>query len=462
MDVTARMANYIFNAEYNSLPSKVVEKTKQHILHTIATVLGGSGFPGCKSVVDMVVESGGKKESSILVYGNMVPAPSAALANSTMAHALEFCMVDDRTSLKSSVTVVPASLAAAERQGEVTGKALINSVYLGVELGVRIALAINPKPVHASTPLIGCFASAAAAGKLMGLNEEQLLDALGIAYCQLCDSGAVTASPVLTKRLKAGLTARAGMFSALLAEKGFRSSREILHGKKGYFYTYHGYEGDLEQLSGDLGKKFEILNVGMKAYPCCRQLQTSLDAALSLVNEHNIEAKDVEAVNIYGSDQGNAFKDFTMEPDLLEKYRHPKGEVDAQFSIPWGLAVAVVKRRVFIEDFTDEAVKNPEVKKIAEKVTMILDTGLRRADRIQTPTVVEIKTGNGQVFRKQVDYARGNPKNPVSMEETRENFMKCAACAAKPLSRVKIEKAINLIDNLENVADVSELARLLH
>ena len=460
MDAMAPFAKYIAGTKYEDLPPEVVAATKQHLMHTLATVIAGSSASGCKTIVDLVAEWGGREESTILVYGVRLPAVHAALANAAMGHALDFCLNDDRTDYKTSIVAVPAALAAMESKGGMSGKELLTAIYLGVELGIRMALAINPKPAHALSPALGGFASAAAVSKTLGLSSEQILDALSIAYCQVCPSGVGITSPSLTKRLTPGLAARAGTFSAFLAQKGFTGNRSIMEGPKGYFCTYHGQEGDLEELTSDLGHRFEIVRVFPKGYPCCRGLHASIEATLNLIKEHHLKAESVLGVIVYESTR-NPSVETKFDQNVLDRLRHPKGTVDAQFSVPWGVASAIVNGEVFIENFTEKGINNPEVHRLADKVTVEYDPSLDETELMSTPSVVEIKTNDGQIYSKRVDFAKGNPKNPVTLEETRENFRRCAGYAAKPLSKQKVEKAIEIIDRMEHVANTRELITLL-
>jgi len=460
MDVAIPLVEYIVNTKYEDLPPEAVAVTKQHLMHTMATVIGGSNAPGCRIVADLVTEWGGKEESTILVYGNKMPAVHAALANSTMAHSLDFCMNDDRTDYKTSVVVVPVSLAIMEQRKGVSGRELLTAIYLGIELGIRMGLAINPKPAHALSPLLGVFASAASAGKILNMGVEQILDALSIAYCQLCRSGVGLISPSLTKRLQPGLAARSGVFSALLAQKGYKGSRNVMQGQEGYFCSYHGEEGDLEELTAHLGKRYEIVNVYPKAFPCCRGLQASIDATLRLIHEHDIKAEEVETVTVYESTRNPSIAD-KSEPGLWERLRHPRGVVDAQFSVPWGVASAIVNREAFIENFSEEGITNPAIHRLTDKVVVEFDPKLDETELMSTPAVVEIKNKNGQSFSKRVDFPKGSPQNPVSMEETRETFRRCAGYAAKTLPEKNVERAIETIDKLEEISDSRELTRLL-
>jgi 2-methylcitrate dehydratase PrpD len=369
-------------------------------------------------------------------------------------------MNDDRTDYKSGVVVVPASLAIAE-QRKISGKEFIVAICLGIELGVRIALSINPKPAHALSPVIGCFAAAAGAGKILSLNSEQMLDALGIAYCQICPSGIGIFSPSLTKRLTPGLASKSGVFSALLAEKGFKGNRNIFQGPHGYFREYQGEEGDLEQLTSGLGQRYEMVEIGPKGYPCCRGMHASIDATMELVSEHDIKPDDVEVIIVYESERNPIITSGGADPDLWEKNRRPQGDVDAQFSLPWGVATAIVKRDVFIGDFTGDGLKNPQIQQIAERVKVEIDPELSQVDTMSTPSIVEIRTRGGEVFSKRVNFAKGNPNNPITMARTIENFRRCAAFAALPFSEAQWEKALQMMINLEEMDDIKELPQVL-
>lgn len=396
----------------------------------------------------------------MLIYGGKVPAVHAALANSGMAHALDYCMNDDRIHYKSSVVAVPACLSVAEL-ANATGKEFLTAVCLGIDAGIRIWLAINPKPSHALSWLIGGLASAMACGKILELDKEQMLDALGAAYCQVTRSGMSLMSPALTKRLLPGVTVRGAVFAALLAKKGFPTVRSVLHGPQGYFMTYHRVEGDLDRMIADLGKVFEVVNVGPKGYPCCRVLQGPIDVTLALVSEHNIKPDDVEAVTVRVNNKNIAGLPDETLPEILQIRRHPRGDVDAQFSTPWAVATAIVKRKAFIDDFSEEGIRDPEVNGMADRVTPVHDPAMASQDTVLTPTIVEIKTKSGQLFSQRVDFPKGNPKNPVTMDETVESFRRCCAYAARPLSPERAEEAIKLILNLEEVKDVSQVAELL-
>ncbi len=457
MSITDTISRHLVATTFEGLPPKAVAATKQHVLHTLATIVGGSGAPGCLQVADLVQSWGGRPESTVLVYGHRAPAPHAVLANSTLAHALDFCCNDDRIAYKSSVCAVPAALALAERQGT-SGKDFLTAACLGIDLGIRIGLNAQPKYQHISSPAVGPFAAAATAGKLLGLDEEGMANALGLALSECRASGTSISSPALTKRLGPGLAAQGGVTAALLAAGGFPAQRDVLEGPRGYYQTFHRREGNLDGLVSDLGKTFEVVNVWPKPYPSCRFTHASINAALKLYHEQGVRPDDIAGVRIVLCPRDDAHVGHGPDPQAK---LHPRGVVDAQFSVPWTVSVALLRGRVFIGDMLPEGLRDPDVHRLTDKVTVVVDPKLDVGSREVKPAIVEVRTLQGKTYSQRVDTPRGSPEHPVTFEETKQVFRDCAAYAARPLSQAQVEQAIALVDRLETAPDVSALVKTL-
>ncbi len=460
-DPMRRLAQSLLQTTFDDLPPEAIQATKNHLIHTIGSILAGSSTEGCGTVAELITSWGGARQSRILVFGSLVPAPHAALVNSVMAEAGEFQNNDDRINYKSSVCAIPAALATAEGLGRVSGKQLITAVCAAVDLGIRIGLAINPKPAHPSAPELGPFAAAAAAGKLMGLGEETLLDALGIAYTGVTISGRSTSSPSLTKRLTAGLAARNGVFAAELASLGYPANRNLLTGKNGYFRLFHGEDGDYELLMTDLGKRFEIVEVGPKAYPSCRSTHAAVNATMNLVERYDIRPEQVEKINVTISQRVLDSSFGAGDPAKLETKQSPRGVVDAQFSVPYTVARIIMGRKLDFEDFLPEALCDPRVIELAHRVIPVLSEELDQWPMDAKPAIVEIILKDGSRFVERIEYSKGNPRNPVSYEEILRNFRACAGLTAFPIPAERTEKALELLERLENLEEVSDLVKLL-
>ncbi|MFM9883345.1 MAG: MmgE/PrpD family protein [Burkholderiales bacterium] len=458
--VEARIVRHLVGTRYEDLPAAVVQATKDHLADTIGVAIGGSSAPGCKLLLDQLREWGGKEESSVLVYGGKLPDPSAALVNGTMGHARDFDDNHDTIAYKGSVAAVPAALAVAESLN-INGRDLIAAVCLGIDLGCRLGLAIQPKPTHAFGRAIGCYGAAAAAGKAMALDDEQMHNALGLAHCEVGLGGISTAAPSLTKRLGVGIAARSGVWAAQLARRGYPASRDIFHGPSGYYALYEGQEGDLTELVDALGQRFEVVTLGMKPYPTCRYTHGSIDAAMQIMREHRLMPRDVGAVTVRMTQRDYVTVGGSGNKTREQALRRPASVVDAQFSAFYTVATAMVKGEVSLQHLSEGGLADPEVLAMADRVNTVADERLQVRDRDVQPQSVEIATRGGERYTKQVDYPKGSPQWPMSPLERTNKYWDCIDHAAVPIDRHRAEEALDIIGNLERLDKVSRLIAVL-
>ena len=459
--LTKQIAGYLARTGFDALNDDALRATKEHILYTLGTCLAGSSAPGIKqALAGAQALSGGSNESSILVTGERLPAASAALVNATMGHSRELDINDDRIAYKSSITVIPAALALAEKVAKVSGKDFITAVCLGVDLGIRLGLATNPKPVHARAIALGPFAAAAGCGKILGLDEAGMHNALGIAFCRSTVAGNSTVAPSLTKRLGVGFASQSGVVAATLASVGYPAAGEVLQGPGGFFQTFYQQEGDYAELVDQLGRRFEIVLVGPKPFPSCRYTHCAVTGVLELLRKHAIKARDIQEVRVQiGERDMRSVGGWT--DDEKKKKRRPEGVVDAQFSIPYTVAATLVSGGLSLEEFTDAKLRSEEVLDLAGRVKTILTPEFDHGPMDVKPQVVEIVMRDGRVFSERVVYPKGNPNNPVTSEELVAAFRGMASYAAKPLSGAKIDDAVELVLRLEEADEVAALAQLL-
>jgi 2-methylcitrate dehydratase PrpD len=459
--LTKQIAGYLARTGFDALDDDALRATKEHILYTLGTILAGSSAPGIKqALAGAIALSGGSNESTVLVTGEKLPAASAALVNATMGHSRELDINDDRIAYKSSVTVIPAALALAEKVGKVSGKDFITAVCLGVDLGIRLGLATNPKPVHARAIALGPFAAAAGCGKILNLDESGMHNALGIAFCRSTVTGNSTVAPSLTKRLGVGFASQSGVVAATLASVGYPAAGEVLQGAAGFFQTFYQEEGDYAQLLDQLGSRFEIVLVGPKPFPSCRYTHCAVTGVLNLMRKHAIKARDIEEVRVQIGERDMRSVGGWTEAEKKKKHC-PEGVVDAQFSIPYTVAATLVSGGLSLEEFTDAKLRSEEILDLAARVKTILTPEFDHGPMDVKPQVVEIVMRDGKVFSEKVVYPKGNPNNPVSSEELVAAFRGMASYAAKPLSGAKIDDAIALAQRLEEVDDVAALAKSL-
>ena len=459
--LTKQIAGYLAHTGFDALDDDALRATKEHILYTLGTILAGSSAPGIKqALAGTKALSGGTGESSVLVTGERLPPASAALVNAAMGHSRELDINDDRIAYKSSVTVIPAALALAEKVGKVSGKDFIAAVCMGVDLGIRLGLATNPKPVHARAIALGPFAAAAGCGKILKLNEDGMHNALGIAFCRSTVAGNSTVAPSLTKRLGVGFASQSGVVAATLASTGYPAAGEVLQGAAGFFQTFYQQEGDYAQLLDQLGSRFEIVLVGPKPFPSCRYTHCAVTGVLELVRKHGVKARDIQEVRVQIGERDMRSVGGWTEDEKKKKHR-PEGVVDAQFSIPYTVAATLVTGGLSLEEFTDAKIRSEEILDLAARVKTILTPEFDQGPMDVKPQVVEIVMRGDKVFSEKVIYPKGNPNNPVTSDELINAFRGMASYAAKPLGGAKIDDAVALALRLEEVDDVGALAILL-
>ncbi len=469
MDPIQLFAKNFVEIDYDRLPREVIEVTKKEVLDMFGVALAGIAVPGIREVTDLIVNWGGKDESTVIYYGKKIPAPMAAQANATMGHAMDFDDVHDLAVMHPAVPLVPAAMAVAESRGGVSGKEFIASVALGVDMICRLSLAAWPGydpalpktqnvAIHAErvkqgwhlTTLMGHLASAGVAGKLLGLDEERMRNAFGIAYLQCGGNLQGRDDGAQTKRLGPGFATRAGITSAFMAERGVTGARNCLEGNIGLYKMFFHGGYDRETLILNLGKHFEGVNVSIKPYPCCRGIHPSIDTIRGLVAQHDIPLNEVKEVRVFVDAGGHQ-----MLSSPLEVKARPRTNVDAQFSIPWGVASALVGKRVGLSDFTDSAIKNREVLEVTQKMQVEVDNSLHKPG--PEPTRVKIVTNDGKLFAKVVENPLGSLERPMSFEDCAAKFRDCA----KGLDSDRVEKIIELVGQLERLDNIQELIRLL-
>jgi 2-methylcitrate dehydratase PrpD len=456
MDATFLFAKNFANIRYEDLPKGVVEATKKQVLDLLGVALGGFSKPGPKELREIVRDWGGKEESSIIGCKQKVPAPNAAHVNATMAHALDYDDVHETAIMHSGVAVIPTCMAMGERKGNVSGKEFITAIALGVDMMCRLALATTPgtRPLNTGwhlTTLYGFLGAAGTAGRMLGLDEERMVNALGIAYHQCSGNGQCVIDGALTKRMGPGFSVRGGITAALLAEKGVTGAKNCLEGEMGLYKLYHRGNYDNKALTINLGKTFEGINVAIKPYPCCRGVHPAIDAALALVGERNIKAEGVEKITLSVSE---GHYHLLCEPEGAKL--KPRNPVDAQFSIPWGVATAIVRKQVTLEDFTETAIKRQDILDLTKKMSIKIDSTLNRPVNIE-PTRVEITTTQGNVYSKEVAHPLGSLERPMSFDDCATKFRDCA----KQLSKEHTDRVIEFIGQLEQMADIKKLVNLL-
>lgn len=455
MDSSYALAKNIVNTKYEDLPAEVVQATKNSILDTIGVILAATtlGEEGVKETIELIRQAGGKEESTIIGFGDKTVSWMAAFANGSMAHQLDYDDTHDVAIVHPGAATVPAACAIAERQGNITGKEFITAVALGCDVTCRLALPLTRRSVDYSwlpMPVFGKFGAAAAAGKLLRLDETQMVNAFGIVLNQASVSRQCAYAPGSSVRaIYNAFVGEAGVLSALLAQKGIRGDKDCLEGKYGLYNICWLGDSDPAKLTANLGKRFEGADVSFKPWPCCRSKHSFIEATLDLVKEHDIKPEDVEEIIAVRG-----------VPEEMDETLPPKTSIDARFSLPFILGVAIAGKRVSLQDFTPEGLSNPVALELARRVTYRFEEQFKTAG--VEIGMVEIKTKGGRKYSsKQVRFPYGHPENPIIKKDLEAKFRDCASYSVNCLSPERIDEIIQALGSLEKVRNVSQVIRLL-
>lgn len=435
-----------------------------HILDTLGVMLAGTETVSSKMVVSVVTSLGGKAESTIIGHGSKTSCTNAALANGTIGHALEMDDAHRSATIHPGVCVIPAGLAMAEREN-IDGKSFLTSVVVGYEVACRLGEAFLGLQYYEGfhpTGTCGTFGAAAAAAKAMDLREEAIVRALGIAGSMAAGLEEWKADGSWIKRMNAGHAAQSGVLAALLAHKGYTAPATILEGRDGFLKAFSfERKWDMNKIVHNLGQDFRGYLTDFKPYSCCRFSHPVIDATLELIQKHDIGPQDVEEVNVEIS--GTAKR--TLFEPKNRRYR-PRTIVDAQFSIPYAVAVTIIRRKAMPSEFTEESILNPKILALASRVRGTDNPAYQKLYPEKWPTTVTIETKDGKKYSQYAESAKGDPSdsrytsNPeLFYEDIREKF-KSLISTKKPYS-ARINRMIDLVNNLEKhkVVKLAELFR---
>jgi len=449
--VTKQLAEFVCGLDFEKIPPEVVELAKNAIMDCIGVALFGSTHPSSKKVLTFVKSVGGKPHASVIGSSFKTSCPMAALANGYMAHVTDWD--DTITSMRAhpTATIFPAVLALGEMLG-VSGDRILEAYIIGVEVGAKIGRGINPehsKRWHA-TGTLGCLGAAAGSAKILGLGVDETRLALGIAASEA--AGLRKNKGTSAKPFHAGNAARGGVVAALLAREGLGGNPDILEGQVGFCNVYCGEEHyHLERIVEGLGDPFDIYSPGIdiKQYPSCSRTHTGIDAILSLIEEHNIEPEDVERIDCGVS--------YTTPLSLI--HPNPKTGLEGQFSMGFCVAVALLDRKVSLEQFTDEKVNAPRVQSLMKKFHLYIRPDLKGVESSASNVcTLKVRLRNGEEYIKSVDKNKGSAQNPLSKEERVNKFKDCAKGV---LLKSQVEQCLNLMEHMEELKTICQLTDVI-
>jgi 2-methylcitrate dehydratase PrpD len=460
MDAARDFADFALALKYEAIPAAVIDCTKKLILDQLGVMRVGAAAAGVAELAASVRQTGGAPQASVLSYGFKAPAAQAAMVNGAMARAQDYDALHERGIVHITAGSLPQCLALAEYRGGVSGREFITAMTAGMEFMIRLGLSFKTsflKTGRVTTLHQATFGGALIGARLLGLDRRQTVSALGLAYGQVAGNLQVTVEGTMLVRVLQGFAAQTAVQSALLAKQGLVGPERVLQGEWGYFKAYHDNQYDAAVLTRDLGVRYELPDVSIKFYPCCFLSHFAIDAMLQLVREEGLNPDDVDAIHVRVT-QGT----YNVVCSPPEAKRRPATMEAALFSLPYGVAAALVQGEFGLPQMTLRSINDPAVQAVAQRITTAVDAELERQHGMGVgPSIVEVRLTNGRTLTRRVDYCKGHPKNPMQFDDCAEKFRRCAAFAEPALPAHAVEAVIDAVANLEELDAVERIVSLL-
>ena len=439
--VTRILAHYVVSARYDDLPANVRKEGVRTLLNWVGVAIGGSRHQTVDIAASALAPFSGPQQASLLGRRERFDIMNAAFINGVSSHIFDYDDTHLKTIIHPAGPVASAILALSEMQ-PVSGKDFLNALVLGVETECRIGNSVYPNHYDVGwhiTGTAGVFGAAAATGKLLGLNEQQMVWALGLAASQ--PVGLRESFGSMNKSFNPGRAASDGIFAAVLASKNFTSSDAMIEAKRGWANTISTKQ-DYREIIDGLGQHYEAALNTYKPFACGIVMHPAIDAAIQLRNENKLTADQIERVEL------------KVHPLVLELTgkKTPRQGLEGKFSIYHAVAVALVEGAGGEKQFSDRAVTDPTVVALRGKVVPVITPGI---DPAQVDMTIVLK--DGRTLHRHIEHAIGSVEMPMTDRQLETKF---ADLADGILPAAAIRRVMDACWNVENLPDAAEIARM--
>jgi len=441
--IARQIAEFAVNLKYEDLPDEVINEVKRYLYDSIGCAIGSVNTKDVNAIRDIYIEMGGAEEATTFVFGDKLPAVNATLINSLMIRALDFNDIYWKEDPSHPSDIIPAALTVAEKVNA-TMKDVIVAIVLAYEFEQRLCLFAKPgvreRKWHHAT--LTQFVSPIVAGKILGLTVDEMVNAIGISGCHNHTIGCPTAG-VLTmmKNTVDPMAVQSGVLAALMAQKGYSGTEKVFEGKEGFMDAFIGWnakeeklnpmdmegrdgvsswEWDVDALIGNLGKDYKILECSMKAFPTEALTHTHISCVLKIMVNNNLEYSDIEEVKVTAFAQAY---DILFDPT---KYR-PESRETADHSLPYCLAAAMVDKKITTGSFSNEKLEDPRIFEVIDKIKGEPSIEFEKMFPAKQPSKVVITTKNGKKYSEYLEYPKGDPREPMTMEDLENKFNSLAS-----------------------------------
>lgn len=450
--ISEAICAHVAGARFEALPAETVAAAKRVLLDAAGVMLGASSASEAEPFIDYAAAQGAGP-CTILGTGRTASAPLAALAGGALAHLLDFEDAFDLAPGHPNASLVPALIALAQAEGGVDGRRFLTALAVGGDLACRVGLAVGKAMDSGGwypPPIVAAYGAAAGAANLLGLNAKGVRDTLSLMLCQATMPGEIKHSAgTVMRAVREAFPAQAAVTSAMLARGGVTGFEEPLEGRGGFFALFARGEHDPAPLLDGLSERYWTEQLTFKPWPSCRGTHAAIEIALALRATYGFKPDDITEI-IVGVD---GLQRMLIEPPARKQT--PETAIDAKFSLPYCVALALVRGAVDLDGFGPDMLRDPDILAVAAKVNPRL---------AEKPTwhhggggALELVLRDGRRLESQVYNALGCPDRPLSDDVLREKFVVCAGRAVQPLAAEAAAGLADTIRDLENCSDVGRL-----
>ena len=447
--ISRQIAEFALGLKYEDLPENVVNEVKRYLYDSVGCAYGGYHTKDVNILRDIYLGMEGKGEATLLGFGDKMPAVNATLVNSLMVRALDFNDIYWKEDPSHPSDLIPAALAVGEMV-DASMKEVIVAIVLAYEFEQRMCLfavpGVRERKWHHAT--LTQFVSPIVAGRLLGLTVDQMVMAIGINGSHNHTIGCPTAGKLtMMKNTVDPMSVQSGVFAALMAQKGYSGTEAVFEGKEGFMDCF-GPDWDNDMLLAGLGDSFKILECSMKAFPTEALTHTHISATLNVVRGNNISYDQIEKVTVTS---------IARACDILfdaHKYR-PESRETADHSLPYCIAAALVDHQITTDSFSDEKMKDKRIWEVIDKIKGVASEEFEKMFPAKQPSKVVVKTTDGKEYSEYLEYPKGDPREPMTMDDLTAKFNSLSNSLLTPERQTEIKDAIFACEDM-NVRDLMQ------
>lgn len=445
---TVTLAAFASSLQYSDIPAPVIEHAKLCLLDTVGCCIYGSTLAPVRKLLAMVLAEGAHPAASILGTNDRVSPSQAALVNATSPHAFQLDEVHTGATLHPGSVVIPAALALSDAAGGVAGKAFLAAMVAGYEVGIRVGLATRGamfKRGYHNQGTTGTLAAAAAAARLLGLDAQATMHALGIGASQSAGLMAVQEG-ANAKAFHSGRASQSGVYAALLAQSGYTGIEHVLDVEYGGFFGTLVEGHDPTLLTDGLGTRWETLKVGFKASPASNGSITAMHTLERIMGEHALHADDIESICAHVSTNTLEHCGWPFDPADM------KGVLAAQMSVRYGLAAMALDGKATPAQYDERRITSKDIVAFLPRLDVRAWPDYDKDPALRLACRLEVRARTGATYTAETLYRPGGAEDPMSTEALRRKFMMLTADVVSEASAARIVAHIGEIEHAPRVS----------